>query len=83
MDPDRSLSTEENHDQSLRGEQNKVVRGHTIAQGNKSDVLGVGALGRHRVVGSETSTPLIGRGSAILTAVLTTVLTATILLSVT
>jgi hypothetical protein len=78
MDPDRSLSTEVNHDQSLRSKQTKVVRGRTVAQGNyahKSNVLGVGTLGWHRVVGSETSSSLIGRGTAILTAaVLTTVL---------
>jgi hypothetical protein len=78
MDPDRSLSTEVNHDQSLRGEQTKVVRGHTVAQGNQvhePHVLGVGTLGRHRLLGSETSRSLIGRGTAILlTAVLTAVL---------
>jgi len=79
MDPDRSLSTEANHDQSLRGEQTILVRGHIVAQShqvNKSHVLGVGTLGGPSVLGSETSSSLIGRGTAILllTAVLTAVL---------
>lgn len=78
MDPDRSLSTEVNHDQSLRSERTKVVRGHTEAQG-KSHILGVSAVGRHRLLGSETSSsessPLIGRGTAAILT-LTTILTA-------